>query len=398
MKPISTFKNLLAGLLLLLISLAGCKKDPNQSDDFWMKNQKMSAANASKIKSYSIINTFVGSDVYAWTGDGGSVKSATLNGTQNVYADKLGNVYISQLNDNVFRKVDAKTGIITTVAGNGLNGFSGDGGPATQASFSNAFHIVCDDQGNLYISDLSNSRIRRVDSKTGIVQTIAGTGLTDFNGDGHTALTTNLYIPFGIAMDKEGNLIFSDQAGLLLRKLNMKTQIITTIAGNGNRGYGGDGGPATSAMFNFIWNVAVDPVSGDIYVSDQFNGRIRKIDHATGIITTAAGNGMYGNSGMGGLAASASFEQPVGIALDKYGNLFIADQVLSQVYAVDQKTGIINLVAGNGNNGFSGDGGASVNALLSWTNSLSFAPSGDLYVNDANNNRIRIISGLTVGH
>ena len=177
----------------------------------------------------------------------------------------------------------------------------------------------------------------------------------------------------------------------------MKTQIITTIAGNGNRGYGGDGGPATAAMFNFIWNVAIDPVSGDIYVSDQVNGRIRKIDHATGVITTAAGNGTYGNSGMGGLAASASFEQPVGIAVDKYGNLFIADQVLSQVYVVNQKTGVINLVAGNGNNGFSGDGGPSVNALLSWTNSLSFGPDGSLYVDDANNNRIRKITGLTTG-
>ncbi|HTD39220.1 MAG TPA: hypothetical protein VK671_01280, partial [Mucilaginibacter sp.] len=293
------------------------------------------------------------------------------------------------------RKVDAKTGIITTVAGNGVNGFSGDGGPATQASFSNAFHIVSDNEGNLYITDLSNSRIRRVDHATGIVQTIAGTGLTDFNGDGNTALATNLYIPFGIAMDKDGNLIFSDQAGLLLRKMNMKTKIITTIAGNGNRGFGGDGGPATAAMFNFIWNVAIDPVRGDIYVSDQENARIRKIDAHTGIITTAAGSGVFGNSGMGGLAASASFSAPVGIAVAKNGDLYIGDQLLSQVYVVDKKTGIINLVAGNGTSGFSGDGGPSVNALLSWTNSLSFGPDGTLYVDDANNNRVRKITGLT---
>ncbi|MBS1519439.1 MAG: hypothetical protein JST50_00465 [Bacteroidetes bacterium] len=400
MKPLITIKHLAIGALLLISVLTGCQKDPQPipANEFDMSHQQIGAAHTSKSQAYSIINTFAGSDVRAWTGDGGSVKNATLNGPQNVYVDKQGNVFISQLNDNVFRKVDAKTGIITTVAGNGINGFSGDGGLATQASFSNAFHIVSDDQGNLYISDLSNSRIRRVDGKTGIVQTIAGTGLTDFNGDGHTALTTNLNIPFGIAMDKDGNLIFSDQGGLMLRKLDMHTQIITTIAGNGSRGFGGDGGPATAAMFNFIWNVAIDPVSGDIYVSDQFNGRIRKINHATGVITTVAGNGMYGNSGMGGLATSASFAQPVGIAVDKYGNLFIADQVLSQVYAVDQKTGIISLVAGNGNSGFSGDGGPSVNALLSWTNSLSFGPDGSLYVDDAANNRIRKITGLTVGH
>lgn len=397
MKPISTITSSLAGSLLLISILSGCQKDPQpiRTDLSAMTATHMAAANALKTKSCSsTINTFAGSDIRAWSGDGGLVKNATLNGPQNVYADKQGNVYISQLADNVFRKVDAKTGIITTIAGNGLNGFSGDGGPATQASFSNAFHIVSDNFGNLYISDLSNSRIRRVDAKTGIVQTIAGTGLTDFNGDGNTALATNLYIPFGIAMDKEGNLIFSDQAGLLLRKMNMKTKIITTIAGNGNRGFGGDGGPATAAMFDFIWNVAIDPVSGDIYVSDQENARIRKIDAHTGIITTAAGSGAFGNSGMGGLAASASFSAPVGIAVAQNGNLYIGDQLLSQVYVVDKKTGIINLVAGNGTNGFSGDGGPSVNALLSWTNSLSFGPDGTLYVDDANNNRIRKITGL----
>lgn len=401
MKTISTLTNSLAGSLLLISILTGCQKEPQtiRTDLSPITATQMAAANAAKTKSYSsIINTFAGSDIRAWSGDGGLVKNATLNGTQNVYADKQGNVYISDLVDNVFRKVDAKTGIITTVAGNGLNGFSGDGGPATQASFSNAFHIVADDWGNLYISDLSNSRIRRVDAKTGIVQTIAGTGLTDFNGDGNSALATNLYIPFGIAIDKDGNLIFSDQAGLRLRKLNMRTKIITTIAGNGNRGYGGDGGPATQAMLDFIWNVAVDPNSGEIYISDQENARIRKINPHTGIINTVAGNGIVGNSGMGGLATNATFSMPVGIAVAKNGDLYIGDQLLSQVYVVDKKTGIINLVAGNGTSGFSGDGGPSVNALLSWTNSLSFGPDGTLYVDDANNNRIRKISGLTQGH
>ena len=297
----------------------------------------------------------------------------------------------------MIRKIDARTGIITTVAGNGINGFSGDGGPATQASFSNAFHTATDDMGNLYISDLSNSRIRRVDRRSGIVETIAGTGLTDFNGDGQTALATNLNIPFGIAFDKQGNLLFSDGTGLRLRKLNMRTKIITTIAGNGNQGYGGDGGPAAQAMFNFIWNVTVDQNSGDIYVSDQANCRIRKINPSTGIISTVAGNGVLGNSGMGGLATNASFTQPLGMAVGKKGDLFISDQILSLVYIVDKKSGIVNLVAGNGTNGFSGDGGPSVNAILSWPNSLSMDPEGDLYINDANNNRIRKISGLADG-
>ena len=329
---------------------------------------------------------------------GGPAITALLNSPQNVYVDKVGNVYITDFGNNVFRKVDGKTGVITTVAGNGFNGFSGDGGPATQASFSNAFHTAVDDLGNLYISDLSNSRIRRVDKTTGIVTTIAGTGLTDFNGDGLPALQTNLFIPFGIAFDKDGNLLFSDQAGIRLRKMNMKTKIITTVAGNGNRGFGGDGGPAVNAMFDFIWNVAVDNNSGEIYVSDQSNHRIRKIDPSTGIITTAAGNGDFGNSGIGGQAINASFNYPEGIAVGKTGDLFISDQALSQVYVVHKNTGIINLVAGNGANGYFGDGDPSIVALLSWLNSLSVDPQGNLYINDANNNRVRKINGIAQGN
>jgi hypothetical protein len=315
-----------------------------------------------------------------------------LSGPQNVYVDKHGDVYITDLDNHVFRKVDGKTGIISTVAGNGINGFSGDGGPATQASFQDAFHTATDEEGNLYISDLSNSRIRRVDKQTGVVTTIAGTGLTAFNGDGKTALQTNLFIPFGLAFDKKGNLLFSDQAGLILRSMDMHTKIITTIAGNGNRGYGGDGGPATQAMFDFIWNVTVDDISGDIYVSDQSNHRIRKISASTGIITTAAGNGVMGNSGMGGLATSASFTEPEAMAVAKDGNLFMSDQALCQIYEIDKNTGIITLIAGNGTYGFFGDGGPALNAVLSHPNSLSVAPNGDLYVCDNYNNRIRVIS------
>jgi trimeric autotransporter adhesin len=397
MKPILTIKSFLVGSFLLICFFTACKKtdlsEPMaKAPTTAVGNAQTAVMDALKTNSNKwIINTFAGSDVHGYAGDGGLVRNALLNGPQNVYVDKRGDVYITDFGNNVFRKVDGTTGIITTIAGNGNNGFSGDGGPATQASFSNAFHTATDDMGNLYISDLSNSRIRRVERNSGIVKTIAGTGLTEFNGDGKTALETNLNIPFGLAFDKEGNLLFSDGAGLRLRKMNMRTKIITTVAGNGNQGFGGDGGPATQAMFSGIWNVTVDQNSGDIYVSDQSNYRIRKINPSSGIITTVAGNGIPGNSGMGGPAINASFTQPVGIAVGKNGDLFISDQVLSQVYVVDKKTGIINLVAGNGTNGFFGDGGPSINALLSWTNSLSVDPAGNLYINDLNNNRVRII-------
>ena len=394
MKTTWTMKLFFATTVLSVCLLTNCKKNDLQQPDNKVTAPLTATAKSSINFGKPIINTFAGGDLRGYSGDGGPVKSALLNSPGNVYVNKKGDVYITDFGNSVIRKVNGKTGVITTVAGNGTNGFSGDGGPATQASLSNAFHTATDDNGNLYISDLSNNRIRRVDASTGIIQTIAGTGNLGFNGDGHKALETDLMGPFGLAFDKDGNLVFSDQYGLCLRKLNMTTQAITTLAGNPqNRGYGGDGGPATQAMFNFIWNVTCDKIRGDIYVSDQFNGRIRKID-PSGIITTVAGSGNYGNSGIGGPATSASFAQPLGIAVDKNGNLYISDQVLSQVYVVSKQTGIINLVAGNGTAGYYGDGGPAILSVLSWTNSLSIDANGVLYVNDSNNNRIRTITGL----
>lgn len=391
MKHILKMKKTLTASFLLISFFTSCTKSDLTEPDSTLQSSKIDESNAKLAFRDPIIKTFAGSDVYGYAGDGGQVGNALLNSPQNVYVDRRGDIYISDLGNNVIRKVDKKSGIITTVAGNGSFGFSGDGGRATQASLGVAFHTATDDFGNLYISDLVNNRIRRVDEATGIIQTIAGTGSPDFNGDGHTALETNLNEPFGLAFDRNGDLVFSDGTGLRLRKLNMRTKIISTVAGNGDRGYAGDGGPAKNATFNFIWNVAVDNECGDIYVSDEFNYRIRKINASTGKITTVAGNGILGNSGIGGLATHASFTEPVGIAIDNDGNLFISDEILSQIYSVDKKTGIVNLVSGNGTNGFSGDGGAAINAILSHPNSLSFDQDGNLYICDDNNNRIRKI-------
>ncbi len=392
MKQISKTKKALIGSSLILCLFTNCTKNELMTPDGKLQTMDMDAGNAKSIFNNVLINTFSGSDMYGYTGDGGLVANALLNSPQNVYVDKRGDVYISDLGNSRIRKVDGRSGIITTVAGNGNYGFSGDGGPAAQASLNAAFHTATDDFGNLYISDLANNRIRRVDRNTGIINTIAGTGLSDFNGDGRTALETNLYQPFGLAFDKNGDLIFSDGTGLRLRKLNMRTKRISTIAGNGNRGYAGDGGRAKNALFNFIWNVAIDHECGDIYVSDESNYRIRKINPSSGVITTVAGNGILGNSGNGGLATNASFTGPVGIAIGRGGNLFISDEILSQVYAVDKVTGRIRIISGNGTNGFSGDGGPAIKAILSHPNSLSFDSNGNLYICDANNNRIRIIS------
>lgn len=392
MKHVLKINKMLIAPLLLVCLFTNCKKTELSESRGTLQAIGADASKAISIFNGGIINTFAGSDIYGYAGDGTSVGNALLNSPQNVYVDKRGDVYISDLGNSRIRKVDRRSGIITTVAGNGSYGFSGDGGPATQASLNAAFHTATDDFGNLYISDLANNRIRRVDRNTGIINTIAGTGLSEFNGDGRTALETNLYQPFGLAFDRNGDLIFSDGTGLRLRKLNMRTKRISTIAGNGNQGYAGDGGPARKAMFNFIWNVAIDNECGDIYINDESNYRIRKINPSSGIITTVAGNGILGNSGNGGLAINASFSGPVGIAIDKNSNLFISDEILSQVYTVDKRTGRIKVIAGNGLNGFFGDGGAAINAILFHPNSLSFDQDGNLYICDDNNNRIRKIS------
>jgi hypothetical protein len=392
MKSISMIKKSLLPLIAVC-SLTACDKYNLEADNpFDHIGMRLDSSKSKLNFNFLIINTVAGSDTHGYSGDGGPVKNALLNDPENVYIDKKRNIFITDFGNQVIREVDAHSGIIHTVAGNGQNGFSGDGGPATQASMSNAFHIVADEEGNLYISDLSNNRIRRIDHHTGIITTIAGTGVAGFNGDGK-AITCQLTGPFGINMDKRGNLIFSDQFGLCIRKLDLKTGMLTTIAGNTLiRGYAGDGGPATQASFNFIWHVAMDENSGDIYVNDEFNYVIRKIDANTGIISTIAGNGIKGNSGLGGPATQASFTEPVGVAIDQDGNVFITDQVLMQIYRVDKQTGLINLIAGNGTAGFSGDGGPAAKALLNHPNSLSFDPDGNLFFSDALNNRIREIS------
>jgi hypothetical protein len=389
MKSISTGKKCLA--VLALFAMTACEKNIQDTGVPGTKTETDASRNKLNFSNW-IINTVAGSDTHGYSGDGGPVTNALLNDPENVYIDERGNMFISDLGNQVIREVDARSGIIRTVAGNGQNGFSGDGGPATQASMSNAFHIVADKEGNLYISDLSNNRIRRIDHQTGIITTIAGTGVAGFNGDGK-AVTCQLTGPFGINIDKKGNLIFSDQYGLCIRKLDLTTGMLTTIAGNTlTRGFAGDGGPATQASFNFIWHVAMDENSGDIYVNDEFNYVIRKIDAQTGIISSVAGNGIKGNSGMGGPATQASFTEPVGVAVDQSGNVFITDQVLMQIYRVDKKTGLINVIAGNGTPGFFGDGGPSYLALLYHPNCLSFDPLGNLLFSDALNNRIREIS------
>ncbi len=286
--------------------------------------------------------------------------------------------------------VSAQT--ISTVAGSGSAGFSGDGGAATAASLLAPIDVAFDASGNLYIADLQNQRIRKVNT-SGIISTVAGNGDYGFNGDGGAATSASLNYPGGVAVDVSGNLYIADGANNRIRKVNT-SGIISTVAGTGVGGFGGDGGAATGAGLNSPGGVAVD-ASGNVYIADVSNHRIRKVN-TSGIISTVAGTGSFGFSGDGGAATSAGLNQPSDVAVDGSGNLYIADIGNQRIRKVSI-TGIISTVAGNGDYGFSGDGGAATAADLYYPRSLAVDASGNLYIADVGNSRIRKVNGLANG-
>ena len=248
---------------------------------------------------------------------------------------------------------------ITTIAGTGEFGFSGDGGPAVEAELRNLYGVAVDSAGNLYIADTRNRRIRKIDS-TGTITTIAGTGEVGFSGDGGPAAVARLTFPYGVAVDSAGNLYIADTGNQRIRKVD-STGTITTIAGTGEVGFSGDGGPAVEAELRNPYGVAVDS-AGNVYIADSSNHRIRKVD-STGTITTIAGTGEVGFSGDGGPAVEAELRSPRGVAVDSAGNVYIADVSDRRIRKVDS-TGTITTIAGTGEVGFSGDGGPAVEAEL----------------------------------
>jgi sugar lactone lactonase YvrE len=224
-------------------------------------------------------------------------------------------------------------GHIASQAGNGVLGYSGDGGPAASAEFSSPTGVAVDSSGNLYIVDADNNRIRKVTASTGIITTVAGNGTAGYSGDGGAATSAELDTPFGVAVDASGNLYIVDVNNDRIRKVTASTGIITTVAGNGTWGYSGDGGTATSAELFSPFGVAVD-ASGNLYIADSGNNRIRKVTASTGIITTVAGNGTAGSTGDGGAASSAELSYPTGVVVDSLGNFYIADYNNNKVRTV----------------------------------------------------------------
>ncbi|MGO9094120.1 MAG: hypothetical protein ACLQGV_02765 [Bryobacteraceae bacterium] len=344
-----------------------------------------------KVDASGVLTRVAGSSTgWGYSGDGGPATNAQLSNPAGVAVDGSGNLYIADTYNSVIRKVAAATGIITTVAGNGTYGFSGDGGQAASAELSEPAAVAVDGSGNIYIAD-NYQRIRKVAAPTGIITTVAGNGSGGYSGDGGPATSAQLSGPTGVAVDAAGNIYIADYWNQRIRKVTVATGIITTAAGNGTQGYSGDGGPATSAQLNYPWGVSVD-AGGDLYISDQYNGRIRKVA-ATGTITTVAGGG-GAYPGDGGLATSASLSSPLGAAMDGSGNLYIADDGNCRIRRVAAATGIITTAAGNGGN-FSGDGGPATSAQLWMPFGMAVDGSGNLYIPDLYNRRVRKVAAAT---
>jgi len=339
----------------------------------------------------NLMTTVAGNGTAGYAGDGGAAWRAMLNSPNGVALDTDHNVFIADTSNHRIRKMDTN-GIITTVAGNGTNGFSGDGSLAINASLNSPGHIVFDSAGNLFIADTANHRIRKVDVN-GLITTVAGAGTNGYSGDGGPATNASLNSPGGIAFDSAGNLFIADMMNSRVRKVDTNN-VITTVAGNGSSAWPttGDGGPATNAIIRYPASVAAD-AAGNLFVGDAGDNRVRKVD-INGIITTFAGGGPTYYSGDGGPATNASLWTPVDLCFDASGSLFIDDVYNNRIRKVDTN-GIITTVAGLQSWVYNGDNMAATSTTLYFPFGVAVDAAGNLFIADTGNHRIREVEITT---
>lgn len=337
------------------------------------------------------ISTYAGNGGNSYAGDGGPATAASLKGPEGITVAGSGDLYICDSDNHVIRKVANATGIITTVAGNGSPGLSGDGGPATAAKLKFPEDVAVAANGDLYIADTGNHLIRKVAAATGFITTVAGNGSPGFSGDGGPATAARLNSPRGIQVASNGDLYIGDRTNNRIRMMFAATGIITTYAGTG-AGYSGDGGPATLARLKVPQGLHLTG-AGELYIADAGNNAIRKIS-AAGIITTVAGNGIAGYSGDGGAATSARLNAPEAIHLAPSGDLYFSDTGNNVMRRVQAGSNNIATMAGNGTAGFGGDGGPATSAQLDTPRGVAVSPSGIVFVSDKDNNRVRKVGGV----
>ncbi len=338
-----------------------------------------------RVSPSGLLKTYAGNGQFRRFLDGTLPLNATLDGPGGIAFDKSGNLLITNATGNNIVKSTPQG--MSRIAGIGANGFTGDGGPAIDAIMSYPLAITSDAAGNIYFADNGTQRIRKI-SPDGVINTIAGSGVgPGYSGDGGAATSAVLNLPTGVAVDGQGNIYFSDQGNHRIRKIS--NGIITTFAGTGDAGFSCDNCPTAGSKLSYPAGIALDS-AGNLYVADLGNERVRKITPG-GTITTVAGNGNYGTSGDGGPASASPLGGPLSLAFDSAGNLYIGETYTHRVRMVTS-SGAITTIAGNGQLGFSGDGGPATSAALGNPQGLAVDSNGDVYIADFTNNRIRAIS------
>jgi sugar lactone lactonase YvrE len=358
---------------------------------------------AQSVPAYTI-SAAVGNGTAGFSGDGGAAVCAEVNFPSAVVVDSAGNLYIADQANYRIRKVDT-SGNISTIAGNGTKGNAGDGKAATSANIGSAGGIAVDSSGNVYFSDTANNVVRKIASG-GTITTVAGSGTPGFSGDttpftlaakvaaGSTtvdlATSAKLNAPTGIVVDSKGNIYISDTTNNRIRRVSVTDQTITTVAGDGTGNYYGDGAGAEYSEINHPVGLAID-AADNIYVADSLNHRIRKISGSDGTISTVAGFGQPGSADNGGYAVNSLLHYPSSVSVDKTGNLYIADFINNRVRMVNT-SGLISTIAGSGKFGKGGDGGPALAATMYFPCSVAVNASGNVYMIDSLNTRIRLLT------
>ena len=334
------------------------------------------------------ITTMAGTGEAGYDGDGGPAGSARLNEPFLCVFDRQGNLYVAEAMNHCVRRIDGRSGVITTLAGTGEPGYSGDGGPATQATLNQPYALDVAANGDLYVVDRLNAVIRRVEAASGIISTVAGTGTPGSSGDGGAATQAALREPNDCFLDRHGGLLIADVQDQRIRRLDLATGVLTTLAGNGDKARRGDGLPALEASILGARAVCQDD-RGNTYICEREGNGVRKVG-VDGLMSTLAGTGERGYRGDGGVALAATWGAPKALRCDLQGNVLVVDTENHAIRRIDAVTGIVTTVAGGRQGGY-GDDGPATAAGLDRPHGCCVDAQGNLYIADSNNHRVRVV-------